>query len=119
MDPVLTGVGIIGKRGPRTISRGSISQSIIQGGGSIIRSNVITHVLKNSSEMTLERDSFAFDPLKAQTLVITPLTEPFLTSDRYVHTASVIGASGPNHIRIGTPFMNKDISSGDDVLSTV
>ena len=33
MDPVLTGVEIIGQRGPQTISRGSISQSIIQGGG--------------------------------------------------------------------------------------
>ena len=29
MDPVLTGVGIIGQRGPRTISGGSISKSII------------------------------------------------------------------------------------------
>ena len=25
---------------------------------------------------------------------------------------------GSNHSRIGTPFTNKDISSGDDVLST-
>ena len=33
MDPVLTGVGIIGQRGPRNISGGSISQSTIQGGG--------------------------------------------------------------------------------------
>ena len=32
-DPVLTGVVIIGKGGPRTISGGSISQSIFQGGG--------------------------------------------------------------------------------------
>ena len=45
--------------------------------------------------------------------------EPFLTSDRDVLSTSVIGASRPNHIRIGTPFMNKYISSGDDVLSTV
>ena len=33
MYPALTGVGIIVQRGPRTISRGSISQSIVQGGG--------------------------------------------------------------------------------------
>ena len=31
MDTVLTGVGIIGQRGPQTISGGSISQSIIKG----------------------------------------------------------------------------------------
>ena len=41
-----------------------------------------------------------------------------MTSDRGVRTKSVIGDSRPNHSRIGTPFMNKDISSGDDVLST-
>ena len=39
--------------------------------------------------------------------------------DRDVRSTSVIVASRPNHIRIGTPFMNKDISSGDDVLSNV
>ena len=119
MDPVLTGVGIIGQRGPRTISRGSISQSIIQGGESIIYINVITHVLTNSSKMTLKSDSFTFDSLKVQTLMITPLMEPFLTSDRDIRTTIVIGKSSPNHSRIGTPFMKKDISSGDNVLITV
>ena len=33
MDPDLTGVGIIGQGGPKTIRKGSISQSIVQGGG--------------------------------------------------------------------------------------
>ena len=51
--------------------------------------------------------------------MIVPLTEPFLTSDRYVRTAIVIGDSMPNHSRIGTPFMNKDIWSRDEVLSIV
>ena len=119
MDPVLTGVGIIGKGGPRTISRGSISQSIVQGGESIICSNVITHVLTNYSEMTLKSDSFPFDPPKAQTLMITPLTEPLLTSDGDVRLTSVIGASRPDHSRIISRFMNKDISSRDDVRSAV
>ena len=48
-DPVVTGVGIIGQGGPQTISGGSIHQRIIQRGESIIHSNVITHVLTNSS----------------------------------------------------------------------
>ena len=69
--------------------------------------------------MTPKRDYFAFDPLKVQTLVLAPLTEPFLTSDRDIHTKSVIGDSSPNHSRIGTPFMNKDIWSRDDALITV
>ena len=74
---------------------------------------------ENSSKMTLERDSFPFVPLKAQTLMITPLTEPFLTCDRYVRSTNVIGASRPDHNRIVAPFMNEDISSKDDILSTV
>ena len=45
MDPVIKGFGIIGQGGSWTISRGSHTQSIIQGGGKIIRSDVITHVL--------------------------------------------------------------------------
>ena len=75
--------------------------------------------MTNSSEMTIKRNYFAFDPLKAQTLMLAPLKEPFLTSDRDVRTTSVIVASRPNHSRIGTPFTNKDISSRDDTLSTV
>ena len=94
-------------------------KELFRGGGSIFCSNVIRHVLTNSNKMTLKSDSFTFNPLKAQTLVIAPLKEPFLTSDRDVRTTSVIGASRPNHSKIGTPFKNKDISSGNDVLSTV
>ena len=67
--------------------------------------------------MNLKSNSFPFNPLKSQTLVIAPLTEPFLTSDRGVHAASVIGESRPNHGRIGTPFVNKDIWIRDDALS--
>ena len=119
MDPVLIGVRIIGQGGPWNISRGSISQRIFQGGESIICSNVITHVLTNSSEMTLKSDYFPFGPLKAQTLMITPLTEPFLTSDGEVRSTSVIGASRPDHSRIIAPVMNEDIPSRDDVQSTV
>ena len=52
-------------------------------------------------------------------LMITPLTEPFQTSDRDVRSTSVIVASRPDHSRIVAPFMNEDILSRDDVLSTV
>ena len=69
--------------------------------------------------MTFKSNSFPFDPLKAQTLMITPLMEPFLTTDRDVRLTSVIGASMPDHSRIVSPFVNEDISSRDDVLSTV
>ena len=115
--PVVTGVGIIGQGGPRAISGGSITQGIIHGGGSIISSNVITHVLTNSTEMILKSDSFPFNPLKSQTLVIAPLTKPFLTCDKDVRASSEIGASRPERDRIGTPFVNKEIWSRDDNFS--
>ena len=72
-DPVFAGVGIIGQGGSRNISRVSHNQSIVQGGESIIHSDVITHVLTNFGELTLESDSFTFDPLKAETLMVAPI----------------------------------------------
>ena len=72
MGPVITGVGIIGQGGSRTIIGVSHIQRIFQGEKSIICSDVITHVLTKSSEVTLESDSFMFDPLKAKTLMVVP-----------------------------------------------
>ena len=90
---------------------------MIHGGTSIISSNVITHVLMDSSEMILKSDLFSFKSLKSKALVIAPLTEPFLTSDRDVRSLGGIGDSRPEHGRIGTPFVNKNIWSGDDNFS--
>ena len=119
MDPIVTGFGIIGQGGPRAISGGSHTQSIIHGGENIVRSDVITHVLTNPDKLTLGSDSFPFDPLKTQTLMVAPLYEPFLTSDGNICSASIIGASRPNQSRIIAPGMNEDISSRDDDQSTV
>ena len=69
VNSVVTGVGIIGRGGPRAISGGSITQVMIHGGTSIISSNVIMHVLTDSSKMILKSDSFPFNPLKSKTLV--------------------------------------------------
>ena len=104
---VVTGVGIIGRGGPRAIRGGSITQIIIHRGTSIINSNVITHVLTDSREMILKSDSFPFNPRKSKTLVIAPLTEPFLTNNRDVRASSEIGDSRPEHGRINTPFVKK------------
>ena len=119
MEPVVTGIGIIEQGRSRTISGVSNTQSIVQGGKSIIRSNVITHVLTNSGELTLESDSFTFDPLKAETLMVAPLIEPFLKSDGGVRSTSIIRASRPDQSRIVAPGMNEDIPSRNDVRSTV
>ena len=51
--------------------------------------------------------------------MVAPLNEPFLTSDGNVSSASIIGASRPDQSRIIAPGMNEDISSRDDVRSTV
>ena len=87
MDPVVTGFGIIGQGGSRTISGGSHTQSIVQGGENIIHSDVITHVLTNSGELTLKSDSFLFNPLKAYMLIVASLDDPFLESNGNVRSA--------------------------------
>ena len=69
--------------------------------------------------MSLESDSFPFDPLQAKTLMVTSLVESFLASNGDVRSASVIGASRPNQIRVFAPGMNRDISIRDYVRSTV
>ena len=51
--------------------------------------------------------------------MVASLDEPFLASDGNVRSASIIGASRPDQSRIIAPGMNKDISSRDDVRSTV
>ena len=106
MDPVVTGLGIIGQGVPRAISGGSHTQSIIQRGGNIVGSDVIPHVLTNPDKVTLRTDSFPFDPLKAQTLMVAYLVKPFLTSNGNVRLASIIGACRPYQGRIIAPGMN-------------
>ena len=119
MDNVVTGLGIIGQGGPRAISGGSHTQSIIKGGENIVRSDVITHVPTNPEKVTLRTDYFPFDPLKAQTLMVASLVKPFLTSNGNVRSASIIGSSRPDQSRIIAPGMNEYISSRYDVRSTV
>ena len=81
--------------------------------------DVITHMLMNPTQVLLRSDSFPFDPEQAKTLMVTSLVESLLASNGNVRSASIIGASRPNQSRIFTPGMNKDISSRDDVGSTV
>ena len=85
----------------------------------MICSDVITQVLTNPDKLTLRIDSFPFNPLKSQTLMVAPLDEPFLAINWYVRLASIIGASRPDQSGIIAPGMNEDISSRDDVRSTV
>ena len=87
------------------LARGRITQGMIHGGTSILSSNVITHVLTESSKMILKCDSLPFKPLKSNTLVIEPQTKPFLSCDRDVRASNEIGDSRPDHGRIGTPFV--------------
>ena len=51
--------------------------------------------------------------------MVASLDEPFLESNGNVRSASIIGASRPDQSRIIDPGMNEDISSRDDVQSTV
>ena len=51
--------------------------------------------------------------------MVAPLNEPFLASDGNIRSASIFEANRPDQSRIISPGMNKDISSIDDVRSTV
>ena len=59
------------------------------------------------------------DPEQAKTLMVTSLVESLLASNGNVLSTSILGASCPDQSMIFTPGMNKDISSRDDVGSTV
>ena len=69
--------------------------------------------------MSLKGDSFPFDKKEAPTLVLAPFVETFLTRNQHICTASIVGASRPNHSRIFPPGMHKYILSGNNVQSTV
>ena len=67
----------------------------------------------------LECDYFPFNPLKAETLMVASLDEPFLEINGNVRLTSIIGASRPDQSSIIAPGMNEDISSRDNVRGTV
>ena len=76
-------------------------------------------MLTNPTQVSLESDSFLFNPEQAKTLMFTSLVESLLTSNGNVCLESIIGASRPDKSRIFAPEMNKDISCRDYVQSTV
>ena len=51
--------------------------------------------------------------------MLTPFVEAFLTHNRNICTTSIVGARRPNHSRIFSPGMHKDILGGDNVRITV
>ena len=108
-------VDFIGKGGPRAISGGTHTQSIIEGGENIVHGDVITHMLTNPTQVFLGSDYFPFDPEQAKALMVTSLVEALLTSNGNIRSASIIGASRPNQSRIFAPGMQEDISSRDDI----
>ena len=76
-------------------------------------------MLTNPTQVSLESDSFPFDPEQAKTLMVTSLVDPLLSSNGNVLLESIIGASRTNQSRIFAPGMNKYISCRDDVRNTV
>ena len=75
MDPVVTELDFIGQGRPRAISGGTHTQSIIQGGENIVHGDVITYILTNPTQVSLESDSFPFDPEQAKTLMVPKLAQ--------------------------------------------
>ena len=98
---------------------GNPYQSIIQGGENIVHGDVITYMLTNPTQVSLEIDSFPFDPLQAKTLMVTSLVESLLASNGNIRSSIIIGESRPDQSRIFAPGMNEDIYSRYDVRSTI
>ena len=119
MDPVVTELDFIGKGGHWAISGVNHTQSIVKGGENIVHGDVITHMLTNPTQVSLESDSFPFNPEQAKTLMVISLVESLLASNSNVRSASIIGASRPDQSRIYAPGMNKDIPCRNYVRSTV
>ena len=97
MDPVVTELDFIGQGIPRAISGGTHNQSIIQGRENIVHSDVITHMLTNPGQVSLESDSFPFDPLQVNTLMVASLVGSFLASNGNVRSESIIGPTCSNY----------------------
>ena len=99
MNPVVTKLDFIGKGVLRAISGGTHTQSIIQGGENILHDDAITHMLTKPTQVSLESNSFPFDPEQAKTLMATSWVESLLASNGNVRLASIIGAIRPDQIR--------------------
>ena len=109
----------LGKEDLGLLAGEPIPKASLKEGGEIVHSDVITHMLTNPDQISLESDSFLFDPLHAKTLMVTSLVESFLASNGNVRLAIIIEEIQPNQSRIYAPGMNEDNSSRDDVRSTV
>ena len=118
-SPIVTELNLIGQGRPQAIESGTHTQSIIYGRNGIIQSDVITHLITDHSQMSLKGDYFPFHKKEASTLMFTSFVEAFLTRNRHICMAGIVGASRPNHSRIFPPGMNEYILSGNNVRSTV
>ena len=106
MDQVSQNSIPLGKEDLGLLAGGTHTQSIIQGRENIVHGYVITNMMTIHTQVSLESDSFPFDPLQAKTLMVTSLVESLLASNGNVLSASIIGASWPNQSRIFAPGMN-------------
>ena len=118
-NTVVTELDFIGKGVPRAISGGTHNQSSIEEGENIVHGDVITHMLMNPIQVSLGSDSFPFNPEQAKTLTVISLVEDLLKSNGTILSASILGASRTNQSRIFPPGVHEDISSRDDIQSTV
>ena len=118
-NPVVTELNVIGQGGYRDVIGGTHTQSIIDGRKGIIHSDIITQLITNHRQMSLKGDSFLFDKEETQTLILTSFVESLLARNRNIRTTSILGSRRPNHSQIIAPGMHTDISSRDNVRSTV
>ena len=115
-------VGVVGFDiaviGVRIIGQG-ITYDVINGGTNI-RSNVITNVLTNSSEILFEMNTFQLNTLQSEALVIGPQDKSVGSNNRIICTLSDSRIIRGEYIsRIDTPGVNNDIWSVINTNSNV
>ena len=79
-EPAVIGVGIIGQ---------VITQGVINGGTNIVI-NLVTNVLKNSSNILFDTNTFQLNKLQSETLVIGPQNESVKINNGIMITPSDI-----------------------------
>ena len=121
VDPLVTGSGMIGRKGYRAISGRNITQEI-PGRKVITHSNIITADIMDTSKVPPSGGgsvSFSIGEKQTKAFVFASLVKTLLDSNGHVRTTSVPIARRINKGRMLSPTIIENVPCRNDVKSTV